>query len=223
MAPVQAKDLDIYLSFSGGMDSVLVLYKLLKVGHNVLIHHVKYTTQQGRDEKEYQAVKDTLEWLDQKRFRGKYRYIESAVDVSQHPIFVRDSYVWGFFTGSILSLDKYAHIKRVATGRHLNSYSGFRNPVKAIEQTRTVYQEVLPLLAGRKVELTHPIGDVTKLQIVQALPDDLRELCWSCRRPTIRGQRCHRCITCRQIDKALEGKEVPPHEWQSEYGGDHDS
>lgn len=217
MAPIQAKDLDIYLSFSGGMDSTLVLYKLLKLGHNVLVHHVRYTNAQGRDGKEYEAVEKTLAWLSSHPLRGRYRYLESAVDVSQHPNFVRDSYVWGFFTGSILSLDKYAHIKRVATGRHLNSYSGFRNAPKAIEQTRTIYQEVLPLLAGRPIDLVHPIGDMTKLQIVQELPEDLRELCWSCRRPTPRGARCHRCMTCRQIDKALQGVEVAPHDWESSY------
>jgi 7-cyano-7-deazaguanine synthase in queuosine biosynthesis len=218
MSSIKSNEIDTFLSYSGGMDSVLVLYKLLKQGNNVLVHHVRYKNAQGRSDKEYQAVKNTLEWMDKKHLRGKYRYLESSLDVTQHQQFVRDSVVWSWFTGCILSLPRYSHIKRVATGRHANSYSGFRDPQKAMENTRMAYQDVMPVLAGRSLDLVHPIGDMTKLEIVQALPDSLRELCWSCRRPTAQGKRCHRCLTCKHIDMALRGEEVPPEDWQHHYG-----
>lgn len=201
-----------YLSYSGGMDSAYVLYLLLSRGEGVLLHHTRLKNSQGRDGKEYASVQATLDWLDAQDLPGWYDYIETTLDMTQVPYFKRDIYIWAWQTGCLLSLLQYQHIKKVATGRHLNSYTDFTQPEQAAREGRMLYQQVLPLLAGREdIHITHPIGDLTKKDIIDAMPRELRALTWSCRRPTREGQRCHRCTTCRHIDMGLQGEAVEPY------------
>lgn len=200
---------DIFLSYSGGADSAMVLYLLMKQGRNVLVNHVHYKDRRGRAKREYLATHSTIDWLRSQDLPGKVEYTEISVDVSSMEKWPRDASVWVWSTGSILSLDKYSHINEVATGRHLNAFNTGTASMEHLKETIRWYGAVLPALAGREITLVHPIGHMTKYDIIHQMPPDLRSLTWSCRRPTRNGA-CGKCHTCKQIEAADNGEVVKP-------------
>lgn len=203
-----------YLSFSGGIDSAYVLYLLLSQGERVLVHHTRLKNRQGRDGKEYEAVGNVLQWLKDQDLPGSYDYVESAMDHTHLPHFRRDIFIWAWQTGCLLGNPAYRHIKKVATCRHLNSYTDFEGPEQAKEDARMLYHDMLPMLAGRDdIIIVQPLKDLTKKDIIEQAPEELRKLSWSCRRPTKDGKPCHQCLTCKHIDLAHKGIEAPPYEF----------
>ena len=69
--------------------------------------------------------------------------------------------------------------------------------------------QIAGLVAGRDIGWLWPLAEITKPQIIAALPDELLALTWSCRRPR-RGRPCGRCLTCRRLDgERTEAARIP--------------
>src|SRR5690606_10814362 len=151
------EELDCFLSYSGGLDSAFVLYLLLKKGRKVLVHHVRLTDKKGRQQNEYKAVRDTLRWLKSQNLPGDFIYKESKLDTSDHQTWPRDHFIWCWFTGCILYMERYRHINEVATGSHLNSFNTGETSLAHLKEVRTLYGLVFPLLADRNVKFINPI------------------------------------------------------------------
>lgn len=181
----------ILVLLSGGLDSTGVLYKLIHSKEELLVHHLYLSNKENRAEAESIAVRDIVKYM--KKIRD-FHYTESFHEYpSFNGNFMWDSDVYNFIAGTICSSAKT--IKQVAIGR-TKSDAGFAE--RAERGTK-----ILNILSP-DVEKIYPVADMTKKEIYDMLPEDLRKLTWSCRTPICKDNDfkiCHSCKTCMEISK----------------------
>jgi 7-cyano-7-deazaguanine synthase in queuosine biosynthesis len=111
-----------------------------------------------------------------------------------------DSDIYNFIAGTIcLSLP---NIKTVAIGRTKSDSSS------SIEQRAIRGNKLLELFVPN-IKKIYPVGHLTKHEIYNILPEELRNMTWSCRTPiyidenTI--QECGKCKTCLELETIKNG------------------
>lgn len=194
------------LLYSGGIDSVQALYARCVQGLPTHVHHVKLANWEGRADYELRAVRATLTWL-KRRYPALITETYSGFDYGNLRHVVRDHNIWGLVAGILLHGKRYRHIKQVIRTFHRDSVVGGLDSAhgrKAEEAWRSTIERF-----GLDVEFVYPQLNMTKGEIMQAMPAELLDLCWYCRRPKS-GRPCHECHTCKQVDAALAGKPLEP-------------
>lgn len=181
----------ILVLLSGGLDSTGVLYKLINTTEELLVHHLYLSNKENRAEAEAVAVKDIVSYM--KKIKN-FSYTESYHEYpSYNGNFMWDSDIYNFVAGAICSSAKT--IKEVAIGR-TKSDIGFGE--RADRGTK-----ILNILAP-DVKKIFPVAHMRKKEIYDMLPEDLRNLTWSCRTPIYVNddiKMCHSCKTCMEISK----------------------
>jgi 7-cyano-7-deazaguanine synthase in queuosine biosynthesis len=90
------------------------------------------------------------------------------------------------------------HIKKVAVGRTKSD----ENPEVIDRATRG--NKLLELFAPN-VEKIYPVGHLSKKEIYNILPQELRDMTWSCRTPTYTDDKtfkeCKKCKTCLELNE----------------------
>ena len=182
----------ILVMYSGGLDSLGMLYKLLTDpdyrDYKLHIHHVHQRNVEYRDRAEAIAVDLALKEL--KRFRFEFEYSESQI--ASQPYGERvlyDSDSINFFAGYICSANP--NIVEVALGMQANDSN------HALELRRLRADKILS--AFTDVKKIYPVLDLTKREIYDSLPDSLKNLFWSCRNPVYTEKNiapCGLCDTC---------------------------
>lgn len=182
---------NILVLFSGGLDSTGVLWKLIHSKEELLVHHLYLSNKENRAEAEAIAVKDIVKYM--KKIRD-FHYTESFHEYpSFNGNFMWDSDIYNFVAGTICISVKT--IKEVAIGR-TRSDVGF-------DQRAERGTQMLNILAPDAKKI-YPVADMTKKEIYDMLPEDLRKLTWSCRTPIYVNddiKMCHSCKTCVEISK----------------------
>jgi 7-cyano-7-deazaguanine synthase in queuosine biosynthesis len=211
---IELDDSDTLLMFSGGLDSTGALWQLLQnKEYKVHIHHLYLLNKQKRAEAEQQSVKNIISYLS-KSYVFKYSesyheypfysYIDTInmeteeVKVTQN--FIPDSDIYNFIAGTIcLSLPT---IKKVAVGR-TKSDSG------SDTADRTIRANKLLQLFAPNVQKIYPVGHLTKSEIYNILPEELRNMTWSCRNPISLNENtskeCGKCRTCLELRDIKNG------------------
>jgi 7-cyano-7-deazaguanine synthase in queuosine biosynthesis len=183
---------DVLLNLSGGIDSALCLWRAQQEGRRVLTHHIVLATSRGRERHEAQAVDRILGWMPEPT-----EHVESSFgwgDLQR----VRDVHVWALFTGAILA--RRPAVGEVIVPTHADAFTTMDEPWR--QRSAEALDEIVYAVARRRPVYSRPLAGMTKAQIIAEIPDDLLDLCWWCRTPTVRGKPCHRCLTCRQVDRA---------------------
>jgi 7-cyano-7-deazaguanine synthase in queuosine biosynthesis len=183
---------DVLLMFSGGLDSTGVFWKLLNNNRKIHVHHMNLRNVERRALAESKSVRDIVNYMSK---LGKFAYSEST---HQYPVFNRnfiwDSDLTSFMAGNICLACPW--IKEVALGLTASDNSA------AISQRIERANKMFSLFAPNSVK-TYPIRDLTKKQIYEMLPKDLRELTWSCRVPSYSEEgvpsACGKCQTCVEV------------------------
>ena len=178
--------------YSGGLDSLGMVYKLLTDPeyqyHHLHIHHVHQRNVEYRDQAEAIAVDLALKEL--KRLGFEFEYSESQI--ASQPYngqFMFDSDSINFFAGSICLA--CPNIVKVAMGMQASDSN------QALEERRKRADKILA--AFTDVEKIYPVLDMSKREIYDSLPESLRNLFWSCRRPVYSEKNiapCEKCDTC---------------------------
>jgi 7-cyano-7-deazaguanine synthase in queuosine biosynthesis len=211
---IEIDDSDTLLMLSGGLDSTGALWQLLQdEEHKVHIHHLYLLNKQNRAEAEQRSVKNILSYLS-KFYKFKYSesyheypfysYIDTInteteeVKVTQN--FIPDSDIYNFIAGTIcLNLPT---IKKVAVGR-TKSDSG------SDTEERTIRANKLLQLFAPNVQKIYPVGNLTKSEIYNMLPEELRSMTWSCRNPINldenTSKECGKCKTCLELSEIKNG------------------
>ncbi len=178
--------------YSGGLDSLGMIYKLLtdpeyKV-YKLHIHHVHNKNVENRDSAEGIVVPMVLKEL--RRLGFTFEYSESEIGSQPYGLnFLYDSDTMNFFAGYICSANP--NIVRVAMGMQANDGN------HALEERRKRADKILA--AFTPVGKIYPVLDMTKREIYDSLPDTLKNMFWSCRRPVYTEKNiapCGRCDTC---------------------------
>ena len=178
--------------YSGGLDSLGMVYKLLTdpeyKEYQLHIHHVHNRNVEHRDRAEAIVVEMVLKELERLGF--SFYYSES--EIASQPYndqFMYDSDSINFFAGYICSVNP--NMVYVAMGMQANDYN------IALEERRKRADKILA--AFTDVKKIYPVLDMSKREIYDSLPDTLKTMFWSCRRPQY-GEKniapCGRCDTC---------------------------
>ena len=182
----------ILAMYSGGLDSLGMIYKLLTdpeyKDYKLHIHHVHQRNVEHRDRAEAVVVERVLKELEQLGFS----FIYSESEIASQPYngqFMYDTDSINFFAGYICSVNP--RIKKVAMGMQANDHN------QRLEERRIRANAILA--AFTPVEKIYPVLEMTKREIYDGLPNSLRDMFWSCRRPVYSEKNiapCGKCDTC---------------------------
>jgi 7-cyano-7-deazaguanine synthase in queuosine biosynthesis len=181
--------------FSGGIDSTAMLVKLLAEGTDELrVHHIRMQNREGRDGAEQRAVESILAWC-RARYRP-FRYSESGLDFRALEAIPID-YLSIAFVACQVAIDT-PRCTRIAVGA-LAADTDIEN---RNARQRRVFQAMYECYRARKlgepsVEWIYPVYHLPKAQIAAALPAELLDLTWSCRRPVGGSRPCLACKACK--------------------------
>lgn len=195
---------------SGGIDSVQALHARCEAGLPTRTHFVHLINHEGRTASERHAVERVL-----RRFRRDYpgliTHSQSTFDYGDLGYLVKDHNSHGLWAAIILADPANEHITQVVRTFHRDSVrGGLDSPAgRAAERGWREPVERLTAKRAQPVEFVYPQVNMTKGEIMAALPPDLLRMCWYCRRPRY-GRTCHECHTCRQVDAVLAGAPLPP-------------
>lgn len=177
----------ILCMYSGGLDSTGALWQLVHApeyaGYEILVHHVHLVNATRRFNAEKQALEKIIPLL--RKYTSRQLYFSSTImDFGfmggKVPI---DADVYGFVAANLVSLD--SSIRLIALGRTLDDKNSGGSPL--IQIVDCVDKAIQLVNYGRKysssAKCITPVVNLTKQQIWELLPVDIRELTWSCRRP----------------------------------------
>jgi 7-cyano-7-deazaguanine synthase in queuosine biosynthesis len=182
----------ILAMYSGGLDSLGMIYKLLTdpeyQDYKLHIHHIHNRNVENRDRAEAIVVPIVLKELE----RLGYSFVYSESEISSQPYgnqFLYDTDSINFFAGYICSAN--SNIVKVAMGMQANDAN------QRLEDRRKRADAILA--AFTPVGKIYPVLNLTKREIYDSLPDSLKNMFWSCRRPVYTEKNiapCGRCDTC---------------------------
>lgn len=186
------KQSTILAMYSGGLDSLGMVYKLLSDNeYNIHIHHVHNRNVENRHHAEAIAVNIALAEL---RLLGfKFQYSESEISSQSYGRnYMFDSDSINFFAGYITSVNP--DISHIAMGMNKNDSN------HSLEERRKRADKILE--AFTPVKKIYPVLEMSKREIYNSLPNSLRDKFWSCRRPIYKDKiilPCGKCKTCIQL------------------------
>jgi 7-cyano-7-deazaguanine synthase in queuosine biosynthesis len=132
-------------------------------------------------------------------YKFKWEYSESTIAVLQYsPKFMYDSDAISFAAGNICLNNPFDHL---VIGMHADDFT--RQEV----QQRVLRSQRIFEAFDTKTEKIFPIKHLTKKEVFDLLPRQLRVLAWSCRTPQyVDGipHRCNICPTCKEVDKLFK-------------------
>ena len=182
----------ILAMYSGGLDSLGMIYKLLTdkeyKDYILHIHHIHNRNVEHRDRAEAIVVDRVLKELEKLGFS----FIYSESEIGSQPYngqFMYDTDSINFFAGYICSVNP--NIVRVAMGMQANDSN------YSLEDRRKRANAILA--AFTTVEKIYPVLEMSKREIYDSLPESLRNMFWSCRHPVYNEKSiapCGRCDTC---------------------------
>jgi 7-cyano-7-deazaguanine synthase in queuosine biosynthesis len=182
----------ILAMYSGGLDSLGMVYKLLTEDeykdYAVHVHHVHNKNAENRWRAEQIAVDIATKEL--KTLGFKFAYSESEIGTLPFgDKFMFDTDSMNFFAGYVCSVNP--NIVKVAMGMQANDAN------QRLEERRIRGNKILQ--AFTTAEKIYPVMNMTKREIYDMLPESLRNMFWSCRRPQYSEKNiapCGRCDTC---------------------------
>lgn len=185
------------LMFSGGLDSTGAFWQLLQKHESVHVYHMHLKNIENRTDAEADAVAKIMEWL--KGQGHDFYYSESKHEYpAYNHSFIWDADIASFMAGTLCAAMPW--IKRVAYGRTASDDEHSAVWTR-IERANKIFQA---LCSANKI---YPVQHLNKNEIYEMLPEGLRDLSWSCRRPVYKDGNfvpCNSCITCANV-KRLRG------------------
>lgn len=178
------------IGLSGGIDSTYCLWDALRSGRKVISNHIRLISHEGRQDVEDTAAAGVVEWLRAQGF--VWTHHTSTFDYGSIRPISLDLVIWGTFAG-LLATERRRDRPTVTISAPQGS---------AIITHGPRLQQIINYAAGRPVTLEWPIATTPKADLIAAMPPELLNLCWWCRRPQD-SQPCHRCPTCRNVDRIM--------------------
>ena len=185
------------IQLSGGIDSTYVLYDWLISNPNdvILVHHIKLINHEKRSINEGISVKNILHWLKEKGL-SNFMYIESKFDYGGIKGIIKDVEVCNFFIGIILRAKRWSSIKSIYMP--IYKTENVKRQIRANKIRRLVSNNT-GLKEKEGVEVIYPLLNQSKKSTIDAMPNELLQLCWYCR---YGGEKpCENCMTCEEVNK----------------------
>ena len=194
----------ILVMYSGGLDSVGMLYKLLTdpaySKYTIHVHHIHIKNLENRTQAEKSAVQDTLKELHSHGLRFGYseNHMESPAFSrgDGNAVIMHDWDIVRFHAGWIAHVNP--EVKHIAIGREKSNsdiYGDFQQLDKSDELVKYFTDTVT---------MIYPMATMDKREIYDSLPVWLTDKFWSCRHPVYDNNvamPCGTCDTCRTLAK----------------------
>jgi 7-cyano-7-deazaguanine synthase in queuosine biosynthesis len=187
----------ILAMYSGGLDSLGMVYKLLTEDaykdYVIHIHHVHQRNVENRHRAEAITVEMALKELE----RLGFSFVYSESEITTQPYgnnFLYDTDSINFFAGYICSANP--NIVKVAMGMQANDHN------HSLEERRIRANKILSAFTA--AEKIFPVLDMSKREIYDSLPDSLKNIFWSCRRPVYTEKSIAPCLKCDTCVKLRE-------------------
>ena len=201
MTETNAKKETILCMLSGGLDSLGMLYLLLTdkryQTYHIHVHHMVLKNIENRALAEKLACQNIVEYLRSRKYRD-FQYTESLFEYGfMQNFFMFDSSIYGFMGANMMINDPA--IVMMSSGRSKDDIDNDEGDYRRINQGLDVYHAVLPEQIKYQRPYLLPVAHLTRRQIWDMLPSDLRELSWSCRTPVYEEElvrECGKCETC---------------------------
>jgi 7-cyano-7-deazaguanine synthase in queuosine biosynthesis len=188
---------DTLLMFSGGLDSTGVFWKLASSRRKLHVHHLYLVNKENRAKAEDRAVNEIVAYM---KSKVDFRYSESYHEYpSYNGNFMWDSDIFSFMAGSICTSMKT--VREVAIGMTASDMRAGLS--ERVERANRIFEAF-----GTRAKKVYPLIDMTKKQVYEMIPDELRKMSWSCRTPIHEGddiKKCGKCKTCTEM------KSIVPH------------
>lgn len=193
--------------FSGGLDSTAMLVRLLTDAQEPLrVHHIRMDNREGRSDAEQAAVERIVAYC--RTHYRPFRYSESGLEFSQLEAIPID-YLSIAFVACQVAIDTPG-CTRVAVAALARDTDIENRSARQRRVFETMYECYRARKVGEpQVQWIYPVYECEKAELAAALPAELLQLTWSCRRPvrTPQGWRvCGLCKACR----AREGVPTAP-------------
>lgn len=203
-----AKKRKILCMYSGGLDSVGNLYRLLKdeefANYRIHVHHLSLKNKEGRAPAERMAVKKTLDYFASHEEFRKFEYTNSLHDYTfMRGYIAYDTFWYAFMAANIMIADQ--SIEHVAVGRTKSDIDSAASMEHA-HRGHEIFHATLPLALRFERSYIYPVAHLKKKEIWDMLPDELRKASWSCRVPVYIDKKpitCGKCKTCVVMKKML--------------------
>jgi 7-cyano-7-deazaguanine synthase in queuosine biosynthesis len=209
---IEADDSNTLLMFSGGLDSTGALWQMLKNKENKIhLHHLYLVNREKRAEAEQKAVNNIVSYISRShsiKYTESYHeypyysYV-SGIDskkISINHRFMFDSDIYNFIAATICSC--LPNIKTVAIGRTKSDSD------PSITERANRGNKLLELFVPN-IKKIYPVGHLTKAEIYTMLPEELRNITWSCRTPINIDENtfkeCGKCKTCLELNGIKNG------------------
>jgi len=183
------------IMFSGGLDSLCMTYLMLKSAedNDLHIHHINISNSENRAPAEAVAVKKAIEYFQTNNY-PKFEYTESTIAAPNFGrSFMYDSDAVNFMAGYVCSMNP--DIEQVAIGLNKSDTNGPNT-----DRIQKANQLLALFTTATKI---YPVKDYTKQAMYDLLPNELRNMFWSCRTPKYEDSHarvCGHCHTCLQIN-----------------------
>ena len=181
--------------FSGGLDSTAMLVKLLAQSeHELRVHHIRMANREQRAPAEQAAAERIVAWCAE-RYRP-FRYSESALDFAELQAIPID-YLCVAFVACQVAIDTPG-CNRIAVAA-LSRDTDIEN--RSARQRR-VFDALYECYRARQlgepeVQWIYPVYHASKRELAAALPRELLDMTWSCRRPVRAGDDFRPCGVCK--------------------------
>jgi 7-cyano-7-deazaguanine synthase in queuosine biosynthesis len=179
--------------FSGGLDSLGAVLKVLEEQDSIYVHHMHLNNIENRAKAEKIVVLSVMDY-----FRKNGKIISFSESFHEYPIFngsfLFDGDLSSFMSGHIC--ETTPNITQVAYGR---TATDDKNPsaVRRIERANKIFNSF-----NHRASKIYPVKEMTKNEIYEMVPQDLKTSFWSCRRPIYSAKHvipCSRCSTCKTM------------------------
>lgn len=206
----ESKKETILCMFSGGLDSLGMLYLLLTderySSYKLHVHHMVLKNIENRALAEKVACQRIVEFFRARQFKA-FEYSESLFDYGfMQKYFMFDSTLYGFMGANMMINDPT--IVMLASGRSKDDIKADQGDYSRINQGLDVYHAVLPEPIKYQRPYILPVAHLNRQEIWDLLPENLRVLAWSCRRPVYENEQakeCGECDSCKSMKKVRGG------------------
>jgi len=189
----------ILAMLSGGLDSTYMVHHLLTdpqyAEYDLHVHHINLGNIENRKLAEKIAVDNILSYFNTNNCK-KFTYSESTIEFEAY----NNGFMWdieptSFMSAYIASRDP--SITKVAIGATSGELKN-RDLVSNRETADKIFSAY-----STNANKIYPVSHLTKIQIYNMIPFDLRNLTWSCRIPKYNNnipEKCGECKPCIELE-----------------------
>lgn len=201
----------ILVMFSGGVDSSGVLHQLFTnpdfAQRPLIVHHIYLQNRENRADAEEKAVISIVAYYRANYPQRDFTFTHSVFNTMgfaplNAPRFPFDMDVCAFVAANICAARK--DIGNVALGRtNTDLESGGKNFKDRMARAQKIFRAVQSMAEGEVPEYIFPVVDLSKQQVWETLPDEVKAATWYCRYPNYQhnglATPCGKCPTCKDV------------------------